>query len=181
MGLSAASANTVQSRQPAYLNQFPSMEQIKSDVRGVDAMETAAKQAGIFWQLHQLIYNLAYAQRRTDRQFSPDEQRMSTDYRNAYYVTLQTFEGKVGGADRPRWFELHTKYELDTWLLDEVFKKYFTPDLRRSVYAALKGQMPTTNAPRGSTLTPSAAERQRYRRWKWLTNTSSAFSRPLKS
>jgi tetratricopeptide (TPR) repeat protein len=121
-------------------------------------METAAKQAGIFWQLRQLIYNLAYSQRRTDRQFTPDEQRLTVEYRNAHYKALEPFEGKVTGADKPRWFELRGKYEMDLWLLDEVMKKYFTPDLRRAVYVALKGEMPTTNAPQGSTLTPNAAE-----------------------
>jgi tetratricopeptide (TPR) repeat protein len=145
-----------QSTNPTYLAQFPSVERIKADVRGVDAMETAAKQAGVFWQLHQLIYNLAYSQRRTDRQFSPDEQRMSADYRNACYVALQTFEGKVSGADKSRWFELHTKYEIDLWLLDEVMKRYFTPELRKAVYVALKGEMPTTDAPETSRLTPPA-------------------------
>jgi tetratricopeptide (TPR) repeat protein len=147
-----------QSKQPSYLNQFPSVEQIKADVRGVDEMETAAKQAGIFWQLQQLVSNLAYSQHRMDRQFTPDEQRMSVDYRNGYYSALQLFEGKVAGDDKPRWFELHTKYELDTWLLDEVLKKYFAPETRRSIYVALKGQMPTTEAPPKSRLAPSASE-----------------------
>lgn len=147
-----------QTTNPPYLAQFPSPERIKADVRGVDAMETAAKQAGIFWQLRQLISLLAYSQRRTERQFTPDEQRLEPVYRNAYYYAMEPFEGKVTGADKLRWYELHSKYEFDLWLRDEVFKKYFTPELRRAVYVALKGEVPTRNAPDGSTLAPTAAE-----------------------
>jgi len=119
-------------------------------------METAAKQAGVFWQLRQLISLLAYSQRRTEGQFTPDEQRLEVDYRNAHYKAIEPFEGKVTGADKPKWFELRGKYERDLWLRDEVFKKYFTPELRRSFYVALKAEMPTQSAPPGSTLGPSA-------------------------
>jgi tetratricopeptide (TPR) repeat protein len=158
LALMLAANIQAQTMNPPYLGQFPSVERLKADVRGVDAMETAAKQAGIFWQLHQLISLLAYSQRRTDRQFTTDEQRLIAEYRNAYYFALQPFEGKMSGADKPRWFELHTKYELDTWLRDEVMKKYFAPELRRAVYVALKGVMPTESAPAGSTLVPTDAE-----------------------
>ncbi|HEV2827584.1 MAG TPA: hypothetical protein VGW76_08245 [Pyrinomonadaceae bacterium] len=142
---------------PPYLAQFPSPDRIKADVRGVDAMDTAAKQAGIFWQLRQLISLLAYSQKRIESQFTPDEQRMEPEYRSANYFAMQPFEGKVTGADKTRWFELHTKYEGDLWLRDEVFKKYFTPELRRTVYSMLKVPVPTGSAPPGSTLQPSAA------------------------
>ncbi len=145
-----------QTTSPPYLSQFPSLERIKADVRGVDAMETAAKQAGIFWQLRQLVYDLALSQRRTDRHFTPDEQRLEVEYRNAHYKAIEPFEGKVTGADKPKWFALRGKYEMDLWLRDEVLKKYFTPELRRTVYVALKGQMPTQNAPEQSRLTPPA-------------------------
>jgi hypothetical protein len=146
-----------QTTTPAYLSQFPSPERIKADVRGIDAMDTAAKQAGIFWQLKQLISLLAYAQKRTDRQFTADEQRLDAVYRNAYYYATEPFEGKVSGDDKPKWFELHTKYENDLWLRDEVFKKYLSPETRRGLYAALKGEVPTQSAPAGSLLTPSSA------------------------
>src|SRR6185295_707080 len=86
---------------PTYLSQFPTIESIKADVRGVDAMETAAKQAGVFWQLRQLISLLAYSERRTEGQFTPDEQRLEVDYRNAHYKAIEPFEGKVTGADKP--------------------------------------------------------------------------------
>jgi len=145
-----------QTTTPAYLGQFPSPERIKADVHGINAMDTAAKQAGIFWQLKQLISLLAYAQKRTDRQFTADEQRLDADYRNAYYYATEPFESKVSAADRPKWFELHSKYENDLWLRDEVFKKYFSPETRRAFYAALKGEVPTQSAPAGSLLTPAA-------------------------
>jgi len=146
-----------QTTNPPYLAQFPSPEQIKADVRGVDAMETAAKQGGIISQLRQLISLLAYSQKRIDSQFTPDEKRMEPEYRSANYFAMQPFVGKVTGADKTRWFELHTKYEGDLWLRDEVFKKYFTPELRRTVYTMLKVPVPTGSAPPGSTLAPLAA------------------------
>jgi tetratricopeptide (TPR) repeat protein len=168
-----------QTTSPPYLSQFPSPDRIKADVRGVDAMETAAKQAGICWLLRQLIYDLALSQRRTDRQFTPDEQRLEVEYRNAHYKAIEPFEGKVTGADKPKWFELRGKYEMDLWLRDEVFKKYFTPELRRAVYVALKGEMPTTNAPEGSRLTPSATSLAAAARPS--TSTASSMSQPSAS
>lgn len=139
---------------PPYLSQFPSAEGIRAGVHGVDAMETAAKQASIFWQLHELIYSLAYSQGRTDRQFTADEQRLEVEYRNARYRAVEPF-GEPN-HQKPKWLEVYTRYENDRFLRDEVFKKYFSPDLRTSVYVALKEEMPTSTR-EGSTLTPTTS------------------------
>ena len=155
LALMPPAVTQAQTTNPPYLAQFPSAEQIKSVVKGADAMETAAKQAGVFWQFYQLISNLAYSEHRMDRQFTPDEKRMVGEYYAAYGTAIQLFEGRVTGADKPKWFELHTKYELDRFLRDEVFKKFFTPQLRSAVFIALKEQMPTYT-PLESTLTGAA-------------------------
>jgi tetratricopeptide (TPR) repeat protein len=146
-----------QSTQPPYLAQFPSVEQVRRDVRGSDAMETVAKQCGLFWQMTRLIYNLAYSQRRSDRQFTADERRLVDEYNAAHGASYLIYEGKLAGEERRRWFDLHTRYEVDRYFRDEALKRYFSPQLRVAIYAALREPAPTGTAPRGSALEDAGA------------------------
>ena len=139
-----------QTADPAYLAQFPTPDQIRSFVKGGDAMETAAKQAGVFWQLYQLIPNLAYSQRRTDRQFTEYERKLWGEYYGGYGLAIQQFQSKMAPADTAKWFQVHTKYELDRYLRDEIFKQFLAPQQRTTIYAMLKEPMPTGAPPPAS-------------------------------
>lgn len=150
-----ATAAHSQSADPAYLTNFPSADQIRSFVKGGDAMEAAAKQAGAFWQFYQLIPNLALSQRRTDRQFTEYERKLWGEYYGAYGLTIQQFQSKMAPADTSKWFQLHTKYEMDRFLRDEVFKQFLAPQQRVAIYAMLKEQMPSGPPPAASVATAS--------------------------
>jgi len=125
---------------PSYLAQFRSAGRIRADVRGVDDMETAAKQAPIFWQLRELVYDLALTQHRTERQFTPDERHMRGEYYAARYQAIAPY-GEPDARNQ-KWLSVSARFENDRFLRDEVFKTYFTPQLRAAVYAALREPMP---------------------------------------
>ena len=80
----------VQTTSPQYLGQMPSWERIKGQIKGNDAMETAARQMGACWQLRQVTYDLAWAtQRRSRDRLTPDETRLVSDYDTGYFLASQ--------------------------------------------------------------------------------------------
>ena len=55
----ASSHQRAQATNPPYLRQFPSVERVKAEIKGTDAMETAARQMGAFWRVQQIIKDLS--------------------------------------------------------------------------------------------------------------------------
>ena len=106
---------------PRYLADMPSEERVQSAVQGSDPIDTGARQAGVFWQLRQLIYKVALSQGRNDRQQTPDEQRMSNEYYAAYFRAWQPVE-QVLAPEKPRLFKLQG-YTSDSDLLDEFLTR----------------------------------------------------------
>jgi hypothetical protein len=81
---SAASAPTRSGAlNPAYLNQFPSVDQVISQLKGTDAKDTTNLQLGTLRQLPQFIEDLA-GQRWIHNQMTPDESRLIGAYTLAY-------------------------------------------------------------------------------------------------
>ena len=113
-----------QSINPQYLGQLPSWEQIKGQVKGNDAMDTAARQMGACWQLRQVIYDLAWAsQRRSRNRLTPDETRLVSDYDTGYFLASQPYlpiQNTPSHPERKKWYELHSFYEGDEEFLDEL-------------------------------------------------------------
>lgn len=68
---------------PAYLNQFPSVDQVMSQLKGTDAKDTTNLELGTFRQLPQFIEDLA-GQRWFHNQMTPDEARLIGVYNLAY-------------------------------------------------------------------------------------------------
>lgn len=68
---------------PAYLNQFPSVDQIMSQLKGTNAQDTTYLELGTLRQLPQFIEDLA-GQRWIHNQMTPDESRLIGDYTAAY-------------------------------------------------------------------------------------------------
>jgi hypothetical protein len=68
---------------PAYLNQFPSVDQVMSQLKGTDAKDTTNLELGTFRQLPQFIEDLA-GQRWRHNQMTPDESRLIGAYTAAY-------------------------------------------------------------------------------------------------
>jgi len=76
-------ASTQQTFNPAYLKEFPTVDQIMAQVKGLSAQDTANRQLSALHELGQLIGALA-GPRLQANQMTPDEVRMLTTYFNAY-------------------------------------------------------------------------------------------------
>jgi len=110
---------------PPYLNEMPAVERVVAEVKGIDPMDTAARQMGAFWQLQQMIKNLAGP--RQYRNLTPDEGRLLGLYAYGYQQAEKPYESY---PDRPKWFQMHSFYEVDDAFLDELLQKFFSPGLR---------------------------------------------------
>jgi hypothetical protein len=77
-----------QATNPPYLSQFPPVGRVQAQIKGKDAMDTAARQMGAFWQLLQVIQELA-GQRFYRNQLTPDEGRLIGQYRLGYSTAEQ--------------------------------------------------------------------------------------------
>lgn len=117
-----------QSVNPPYLGGMPTVERVMRDIQGKDPIDTAARQAGAFWQLRKVIYDIALSQRRNDRQVTPDEKRLGDAYYAAYYNVWLPVEKSLA-QDRPLLFKLQG-YTVDDRLLEELFTKSASPAVR---------------------------------------------------
>jgi hypothetical protein len=123
-----------QTTNPPYLSQFPSVERVKSEIKGSDAMDTAARQMGAFWQLRQIIETLAGP--RFYRSPTPDEKRLTGLYSNAHYTVSQPY---ASYPDKPKWYQMHAFYETDSEFGEELFKRFLSPALQEE-YLKARGQ-----------------------------------------
>ncbi len=134
--LQASQPGSAQAMDPPYLSEMPSVERVTREIQGKDSIDTAARQAGAFWQLRQVIYDIALSQRRTDRQHTPDERRLANAYYAAYYSVWQPLEKSLS-QDRPRLFKLQG-YTADREFLDEALTRLGAASVRAE-YARAKG------------------------------------------
>jgi hypothetical protein len=78
-----AAATTQQTFNPAYLKEFPTVDQIMAQVKGSSAQDTANRQLSALHTFGQMIGALA-GPRLAQNQMTPDETRMLSTYFNAY-------------------------------------------------------------------------------------------------
>ena len=69
-----------QATNPPYLSQYPSAARVKAEIKGTDAMDTAARQMGAFWQLQKIIETLS-GLRWARNELTPAEGRLLGEYR----------------------------------------------------------------------------------------------------
>ncbi|HXE90751.1 MAG TPA: hypothetical protein VNK82_07295 [Terriglobales bacterium] len=115
---------------PPYLAEFPSVERVKSELKGADAMDTAARQMGAFWQLQETIRQMAASQR---RQLTADERRLIGQYGLAYQAAGQPYQSY---PDRPKWYQAHAFYETNRDFRDQVLGRFLPPSLLAQVPGA---------------------------------------------
>lgn len=135
-----ASNTGAQTTNPPYLREMPTVERVKAEIKGTDAIDTAARQAGAFWQLRAAIYKMAISQHRNDRQVTPDEKRLADAYYAAWYSVWEPVQ-KALAQDRPRLFKLEG-YTADPDVLSEVLERLCSPAFRAEYYKAV-GQVET--------------------------------------
>lgn len=121
-----------QAPNPMYLREMPTEERILREVKGSDPIDTAARQFGAFEQLSSIIRDLALAEHRNDRQWTPDEQRLFALYQNASARAWQPVQ-KALAQDRPRMFKL-SGYATNPDFTAELLNQFFSPQFR-ALYA----------------------------------------------
>jgi hypothetical protein len=119
-------AATAQPTNPPYLAEFPSVERVKSEMQGKDAMDTAARQMGAFWQLQEIIKGMS-GLRWTTNALTPDEERLLGQYAAGYQAASQPY---ANYPDRPAWYRAHAFYETNRDFRDELFRRLLNPGIQ---------------------------------------------------
>lgn len=139
-----ATSTLAQATRPPHLSQFPTVERVKAEVKGSDPLDTAARQMGVFWQLMELI-NVLAGPRFQSMEFTPDEERV----KEKYYEAWQWFQYKERAPppqDEPRWNKLVELYSNDPGFLDELMKRFLTPEIRVGYYRATGKKPPAAGS-----------------------------------
>jgi hypothetical protein len=116
---------TPKATKPPYIREFPTAERVKAEMQGKDAMETAARQMGAFWQLREIIREMS-GMRWANEAMTADEKALLGQYANAYQAAGKPFETY---PDRPTWYQLHAHYETNKDFRAELFERFLTPDI----------------------------------------------------
>lgn len=127
-----------QATNPPYLSQFPPAQRIQTEVKGTDPMETAARQLGAYWQLRELVYDLAWrTQRRYRTRATADENRIAAEYDAGYAAAFRPYESLQKTKSHPdwlKWSRMRTSYENNPEYLDELLRQFFPAEFRAGYY-----------------------------------------------
>lgn len=121
---------------PPHLSEMPAVERVNAEIKGSDAMDTAARKAGAFFQLRQIIYDLALSQRRDRNEVTPDEKRLADGYYVAAYYAGQPIEKSLSEQDKPKWVKLQGRYSIDPAFREQLFKQLFSASFRTAYFKA---------------------------------------------
>ena len=134
-------ATQAQTTNLPYLREMPSIERVMAEIKGADAMDTAARRMGAFWQLQEIIKTLS-GLRWTRNQLTPDEGRLVGQYRLGYSNAEQPYSyiaKTPSHPDKAKWFNAHTFYEADEGFRDEIIERFLSPALREQFFR-VKGE-----------------------------------------
>lgn len=120
-----------QNMDSSYLSKLPSVERVMRDVQGKNSIDTAAKQAGAFWQLRNVIIHMAQNMRRNENNMTPEEQRVGNEYYAAWSKLWQTVTQQV--KDGPTQFAL-SGYTMDGAFLEEILQRLCAPGFRNEYW-----------------------------------------------
>lgn len=133
---SASPAPTQQSFNPPYLREFPTVDQIKSRIKGSSAQDTAFRQLTALHEFAQMITALA-GPRMTQNQLTADEVRIVTAYFNAYNELAKS-------TTNP-----HDAYAGDNQFTASLFVTFKMPTIQQTWQTSLKmsAQQPAGSGP----------------------------------
>jgi hypothetical protein len=120
-----------QSQAPAYVSEFPSVDRVMKEMEASDPDETAARQMAAFWQLKQMIENMA-GPRFYKPGLTPEEAKLRQAYYTAYYQIMQT---------KPEFksFTAMRGYDVSDSFRNDLIKRLFPPNFAAE-YAKATGQ-----------------------------------------
>lgn len=144
VGLVFGLITTARAAQPPYLNEMPSPERVMPEILGKNDLDTAARRAGAFYQLKDMIGVMSEG-RNHRSQLTRDEMRFLSSYADAERLilnpTLNSFDAEETRrlqmrSPRAKWYGLYTSYQLDTDLREYLLIRFFSPAWRASYLAA---------------------------------------------
>lgn len=127
---------------PTYLDEMPSVEQVKADIQGKDDLDTRARQVGALLMLRRVVEDMAGG-RRYQNQLTPDEIRIRDAYGEEGFrlknETLATLESTATGVNSPKakWLDDQWDYENDPKQKRLILARYFSDDFLRQLGAEI--------------------------------------------
>ncbi len=117
---------------PSYLSEMPAPARVVNEIKGKDPADSGARQMGAFAVLVKIMNDMAYGlEHRSERQLTPDEQRITQVYTKTYTDVWQKVKDTYGR-------QYDGEYNNDRDLLVEVLDKFFSPNFRAQ-YLKLNG------------------------------------------
>jgi hypothetical protein len=139
-----------------YVNQFPSVDRVKADEKGTDAVDTYARFVAALNVLSDImLHDLVTAPNGGTYNMPPAADRVHDWYSNA--ITKNTIDEPEPQSKDPRYRPLRDKYESDPAFKDSVLQRYFTPQFRTDYYAWTRKPMPATTAVKATAPTAVAS------------------------
>lgn len=102
---------------PAYLADMPSVDRVKSEIKGSDPTDTLARQVAVFTSLGQFV-NRIKSTRSIRAPYTLDEQNVMNAYQMASYQITQQYESSHTPEEAKAFTSMHWKYEMgdaDKW------------------------------------------------------------------
>lgn len=120
-----------QAQTPAYASEFPSVDRVMKEIQASDPAETAARQMAAFWQLKQMIEDMA-GPRYYKPGLAPEEAKLRQAYYTAYYQIMQS---------KPEYksFTAMRGYDISPAFRNDLIKRLFPPNFAAE-YAKATGQ-----------------------------------------
>jgi len=117
-----------QSLNPSYLSEMPAPARILDQIKGKNAEDAGERQMGAFMELLTMIDDMAYGiEHRSERQLTPDEQRITLVYQEAYrgvwHKVKDSYSKQYAGD-----------YDHDRDLLVELLDRFFSPNFRTQYF-----------------------------------------------
>lgn len=132
-----------------YVNQFPSVDRIRTEEKGTDDVDSFARYMAALDVLNDMmIKDLLRAPNGGMYQMPPAADRVHDWYRVA--ITKNVIDSPPPQAKDPRYRQLRDKYEADPAFFDSILQRYFTPQFRTDYYGWTRKPMPAVAAVKGN-------------------------------
>jgi len=130
---------------PAYLSQFPSVERIRTEMKGSDDVDSFARfMAALDTVNGFLIRDLLQAPNGGYYELPPGAARVQGQY--SYALTRYSIDEPQPQSKDPRYNPLRDKYDVDPIFIDGILTKFFTPQFRLDYYAWVRKPVPAATA-----------------------------------
>ena len=139
----------------AYLNEFPTVERVRADMKGSDDVDSEARFMAALDVLNDfMIRDLLRAPNGGMYNMPPAADKVHDRYRNA--ITKLAIDSPEPPSKDPRFRPLRDKYESDSAFADLLLQKFFTPQFRSDYYAWTGKPMPASTTIKAGGGAPAA-------------------------